>query len=186
MGCYHQLEALEGSVELDLWLDCKYLETDTPLLSLTVSQNVFGWMALTATAGLLGSQLIVGIIALYHPAYAPQPWHQFLIYLAYTFVATGLNAFANSLLPHINKLAVSWSIAGFTIISITVLACSSPNYNSAEFVFTNFRNSSGWPDGVAWLLGLLQGALSLTGFDATAHMVGKYMSHDRALQARDR
>lgn len=128
-------------------------------------------MALTATAGLLGSQLIVGIVAIYHPNYSPQPWHQFLIYLAYTFIMALINAFANTLLPLINKVAVSWSIAGFAIISITVLACASPDYNSAEFVFTNFTNTTGWPNGIAWLLGLLQGALSLTGFDATAHMV---------------
>lgn len=128
-------------------------------------------MALTATAGLLGSQLIVGIVSLYHPTYSPEPWHQFLIYLAYTFIMAALNAFANSLLPFINQFAGGWSIAGFAIISITVLACAAPEYNSAEFVFTDFRNTTGWPNGVAWLLGLLQGALSLTGFDATAHMV---------------
>lgn len=128
-------------------------------------------MALTATAGLLGSQLIVGIIALYNPGYEAQPWQQFLIYLGYTLVAALVNAFGNSALPYINKTAISWSIAGFVIISITVLACASPDYNSAEFVFGNFLNETGWPDGLAWLLGLLQGALSLTGYDATAHMV---------------
>ncbi|RAL58596.1 hypothetical protein DID88_003956 [Monilinia fructigena] len=31
--------------------------------------------------------------------------------------------------------------------------------------------ASGWPDGVAWLLGLLQAGLGLTGFDAVAHMI---------------
>lgn len=128
-------------------------------------------MALTATAGLLGSQLIVGIIALYNSGYEAQPWQQFLIYLGYTLVAALVNAFGNSALPYINKTAISWSIAGFVIISITVLACASPDYNSAEFVFGNFLNETGWPDGLAWLLGLLQGALSLTGYDATAHMV---------------
>ena len=124
-------------------------------------------MALTATAGLLGSQLIVGIIALYNENYVLQPWHQFLIYLAYTLVEALVNVFGNSFLPYINQFAISWSIAGFAIISITVLACGSGNYNSADFVFRDFTNETGWPDGLAWLLGLLQGALSLTGYDAT-------------------
>ena len=128
-------------------------------------------MALTATAGLLGSQLIVGIIALYNSSYTPKPWHQFLIYLAYNLIAALVNAFGNSLLPYVNQLAISWSIAGWAIITITVLACGSPNYNSAEFVFTEFLNTTGWPDGLAWLLGLLQGGLGLTGYDATAHLV---------------
>lgn len=30
---------------------------------------------------------------------------------------------------------------------------------------------TGYPDGVAWLLGLLQSALSFAGYDAVAHMV---------------
>ena len=128
-------------------------------------------MALTATAGLLGSQLIVGIIAMYNASYTPQAWHQFLIYLGYNLIAMVVNAFGNSLLPHINKVAIIWSISGFVIISITVLACGSPNYNSGDFVFREFINTTGWPDGLAWLLGLLQGGLGLTGFDATAHMV---------------
>jgi choline transport protein len=38
-------------------------------------------------------------------------------------------------------------------------------------VFGEFINETGWPDGVAWLLGLLQGGFGLTGFDAVAHMI---------------
>lgn len=143
-----------------------------PILSWTTGWiNTFGWIALTATAGLLGSQLIIGIIALYQPAYEPHAWHQFLIYIAYNVVAALLNAFGNHLLPYVNKTAILWSISGFVIISITVLACASPDYSSGKFVFGTFINETGWPDGVAWLLGLLQGGLGLTGFDATAHMI---------------
>jgi choline transport protein len=143
-----------------------------PILSwITGWINVFGWMALTATGGLLGSQLVIGIIALYDETYTPHAWHQFLIYLGYNAIAMVVNAFGNALLPVINKAAIIWSIAGFAIISITVLSCSSPNYNSGDFVFRKFINQTGWPDGLAWLLGLLQGGLGLTGYDATAHMV---------------
>lgn len=143
-----------------------------PVLSwITAWISVFGWMALTATAGLLGSQLIIGIIALYDSTYEPQRWHQFLIYLGYNIAAFLVNAFCNHLLPIINKVAVLWSLTGFVVIAITALACAAPNYNSARFVFTDFINDTGWPDGVAWLLGLLQGGLGLLGFDATAHMI---------------
>ncbi|KAK0826559.1 hypothetical protein LTR03_017165 [Friedmanniomyces endolithicus] len=130
-----------------------------------------GGQALVATAGLLGSQLIIGIISLYNPDYIPEPWHQFLIYIGYNLVAALLNAFGNHLLPYINKTAIIWSISGFAIICITILACATPNYNSGDLVYRNFINNTGWPDGVAWLLGLLQGGLGLTGFDATAHMI---------------
>ena len=32
-------------------------------------------------------------------------------------------------------------------------------------------NETGWPNGITWLLGLLQAGLGLTGFDAVAHMI---------------
>ena len=143
-----------------------------PILSwITGWINVSGWIALVASGGLLGSQLIVGAISFYNASYEPQRWHQFLIYIGYNVVAFLINAFANRLLPWVTKGAFTWSIAGFVIISITVLACASPNYSSGDFAYRTFINETGWPDGIAWLLGLLQAGLGLTGFDAVAHMI---------------
>ena len=82
-----------------------------------------------------------------------------------------VNAFMNHILHYVTKTAFIWSITGFVVISITVLSCASPNYSSGDFVFRTFINETGWPDGIAWLLGLLQAGLGLTGFDAVAHMI---------------
>ncbi|KFX97318.1 hypothetical protein V495_04087 [Pseudogymnoascus sp. VKM F-4514 (FW-929)] len=143
-----------------------------PILSwITGWINVSGWIALVASGGLLGSQLIIGVISMMNPAYEPQRWHQFLIYIGYNIVAFLINTFLTRILPTITKGALFWSITGFVVISITVLACSSPNYSPPKFVFTEFINETGWPDGIAWLLGLLQAGLGLTGFDAVAHMI---------------
>lgn len=130
--------------------------------------NTAGWIALTATGGLLGSQLIVGVISFMQPNYSPKPWHQFLIYIGYNIFAFLINAFLTLLLPIITKSAFIWSILGFAVISITLLACASPDYQSGAFVYGNFINETGWPDGFAWLLGLLQGGLGLTGYDGVS------------------
>ncbi|GJN71254.1 hypothetical protein PLICBS_005317 [Purpureocillium lilacinum] len=143
-----------------------------PILSwVTGWINVAGWVALVATNALLSSQLIVGVISALHPSYEPQRWHQFLIYIGLTLLSFVINACMNSLLPLIYRGAFIWSIGGFVLVSITVLACAAPDYNSAYFVFCDFINQTGWPDGVAWLLGLLQGGLGVTAFDAVAHMI---------------
>lgn len=89
----------------------------------------------------------------------------------YNIVAFLINAFGTLLLPLITRGAFIWSISGFVIISITLLACSHGHYNSGDLVFREFINTTGWPDGIAWLLGLLQGGLGLTGYDAVAHMI---------------
>jgi choline transport protein len=64
--------------------------------------------------------------------------------------------------------AVFWSLTAWIATSAVILA-TAPKTN-AEFVFTQFTNETGWPDGVAWILGLLQSALSLIGYDAVTHM----------------
>ncbi|KAH8731569.1 amino acid/polyamine transporter I [Phaeosphaeriaceae sp. PMI808] len=133
--------------------------------------NTAGWLALTTSGGLLASQLISGLILLFHPEFTLKPWQVWLIYVAWTLIAFFINAFLNNILPYVNRTAFIWSIGGFSIICITVLACASPNYASAKFVFTEFINSTGWPDGIAWLLGLLQGGFGITGYDAVAHMI---------------
>ncbi|RHZ71534.1 hypothetical protein CDV55_108512 [Aspergillus turcosus] len=144
-----------------------------PILSwITGWVNVSGWVALVATGGLLGSQLILGVISLMNPEYEAQRWHQFLIYIAYNIAAFIINALMNSVLPYVTKTAFIWSLTGFAVICITVLACASPNYSSGKFVFTDFINETGWPDGVAWLLGLLQGGLGVTGF-VSLHAFGR-------------
>jgi amino acid transporter len=38
-------------------------------------------------------------------------------------------------------------------------------------VFATFSNATGWPDGMAFIMGLLQSTLGLTAFDAASHMV---------------
>ncbi|GLA83780.1 hypothetical protein AtubIFM56815_007986 [Aspergillus tubingensis] len=133
--------------------------------------NVAGWVALVATNALLSCQLIAGIVSSVYPDFVWQRWQEFLIYVGYTLLAFVINAFMNSILPIIYRGAFTWSIGGFVLICITVLACASPDYNSAYFVFCDFVNQTGWPDGVAWLLGLLQGGLGVTAFDAVAHMI---------------
>ncbi|KAI3321118.1 amino acid permease [Xylariaceae sp. AK1471] len=141
--------------------------------------NVSGWVALTATGGLLGSTFILSIAQLQHADYHPPAWHQFLIYVAFAIIALVVNAFSVRLLPLLNKAAFIWSLSGFVIITITVLACSSPTFQSGEFVYGEFINETGWPDGLAWLLGLLQGAFALTGFDAVAHMIEEIPQPER-------
>lgn len=151
------------------WVAVIAWEAWVPILSWTTGWiSVSGWIALAATGGLLGSQLITGIIAFMKPGYDAQRWHQFLIYVAYTLVAFFINAFGTRLLPLVTKAAFIWSLCGFIVISITALACASPEYQSGEFVYRAFINETGWPDGIAWLLGLLQGALGLSAFDAVA------------------
>lgn len=58
---------------------------------------------------------------------------------------------------------------------MTLLACSSARHTirDGKFVFSTFLNLTGWPDGVAWMMGLLQTQYSLVGADGAAHLVNE-------------
>ena len=63
---------------------------------------------------------------------------------------------------------VYWSVLAAVIVGIVLLAMS--DKQDAREVFTSFDNETGWPDGLSWILGLLQSALSLIGFDVVLHL----------------
>ncbi|CDU26232.1 related to Choline permease [Sporisorium scitamineum] len=132
---------------------------------------VAGWVALTATASSLAGQFIVGIIALMHEDYKQKPWHIFLVYVVFSLGAWLINAFGVRILDSLNRVAMIWSLVGAVVIMITCLARASSDYQDAKFVFGKFVNETGWNNGVAWILGLLQAAFSLIGSDGATHMV---------------
>ncbi|RKL34060.1 hypothetical protein BFJ72_g9547 [Fusarium proliferatum] len=71
-------------------------------------------------------------------------------------------------LPVPTDFVVYWSILSVFVASVVLLSTS--DKTDPEFVFATFANETGWNDGIAWILGLLQSALSLIGYDAVLHM----------------
>ncbi|PHH77526.1 hypothetical protein CDD80_503 [Ophiocordyceps camponoti-rufipedis] len=133
--------------------------------------NVSGWVAISASGGLLGSTFILNAISLLHPGYEPRSWHHFFLHTAITLFALAVNALGARLLPYVTNAALYWALGGLVLTSITIVSCTAPDFQGGAFVYGGFINDVGWPDGLAWMLGLLQGSFALTGYDATAHMI---------------
>lgn len=119
--------------------------------------NLAAWICLAGANCLIVSEIIMGYAELMHPGFKPKPWQNFLLYIAIDVVAFCYNLFANRSLPYLNKYNMFFTLAGFIASLVTILACASPTFQSGKFVFGGFINNSGWPDGWAWQLGLLQG-----------------------------
>ncbi|KAM0786528.1 hypothetical protein ACM66B_001985 [Microbotryomycetes sp. NB124-2] len=130
-----------------------------------------GWWALFATAPSLAGSLILGAYAVAHDNFEPERWQTYIIYIGYTVIACLLNLYAYRVLPYLNQAAILWSLLGVVVIAVTCLSVAAPNFASGADVFGGFTNTTGWPDGFAWLLGLLQASFSLIGVDAVSHMV---------------
>ncbi|WWD19402.1 hypothetical protein CI109_103862 [Kwoniella shandongensis] len=130
-----------------------------------------GWVSVAATGSSLGASFIIGLISLWNENYETKPFHTFLTYLAFTLGAFLLNTFAVRALPMIDRCAMIWSLTGIVTVIIVILSTAKGEYETGKFVFTTFVNETGWPGGVAFLLGLLQSTFGLTGFDAISHMI---------------
>ncbi|KAI1465941.1 amino acid transporter [Daldinia caldariorum] len=131
--------------------------------------NIAGWLTLVTTEGFFAAQFIsAAAVIASNGAYAIEQWRTYLIFLAIVTFTTGANIWGNRILGRWNDAALYWSLLGVVVISIVLLTTS--DKNGADFVFAEFQNETGWSDGMAWILGLLQSALSLIGFDAALHM----------------
>ncbi|GAA6042680.1 hypothetical protein JCM8097_003742 [Rhodosporidiobolus ruineniae] len=140
--------------------------------------NIAGGWALIAAGVYIFSDGLLGIAVAFHPDYAPKDWHLVLLMLGLLFLFFLCNLFIVRLLDAATK--------GFALINITsvvatiiALAACAPVKASPSFVFDGWVNETGWSSrGFVFLLGLLQSAFTIIGYEASAHLCEE--AHDAA------
>ncbi|KAM0350699.1 hypothetical protein ACHAPU_003192 [Fusarium lateritium] len=131
--------------------------------------NICGWLTLVTTEGFFAAQFVsAACVVASNGNYVVAAWKTYLIFMAILTFGTLSMIFGNRILGAWNNLALYWSILSVFVASVVLLSTS--DKTDPEFVFATFQNETGWSDGVAWILGLLQSALSLIGYDAVLHM----------------
>ncbi|EGU79039.1 amino acid/polyamine transporter I [Fusarium oxysporum f. sp. albedinis] len=131
--------------------------------------NIAGWLTVVTTQAFFAAQLVsAAAVVASNNAYEATQWKTYLFFLAILTFGTVGNVWGNKILGRWNDMALYWSVLSVVIMSIILLSMSPKT--DARQVFTEFRNETGWSDGVAWILGLLQSALSLIGFDVVLHL----------------
>ncbi|CAK4029903.1 gaba permease [Lecanosticta acicola] len=132
--------------------------------------NLVGNWTVTLSINFSGAQLILSAISLWREDWTANAWQTVLCFWAVMLVCFLVNVFGSKYLDLINKICIYWTAASVLIILVTLLAMSD-NYRSGEFVFAHYDASqSGWPDGWAFFVGLLQAAYTLTGYGLVASM----------------
>ena len=97
-------------------------------------------------------------------------WHTIVLFGAILVLHGLLNTFNVRLVALFNDISVWWHVAGVLVI-VGVLAFVPDRHQSADFVFTEFVNNTGWSSGLyVALIGLLLAQYTFTGYDASAHM----------------
>ncbi|CRK13279.1 hypothetical protein BN1708_010728 [Verticillium longisporum] len=150
--------------------------------------NTFGWWALTASQNAFMTELLLSMKVIFDVdwPWATRGWTLFLVYIGITLFFNGFNLIAcrsDKTLPYFNNGVGVGFVALFAVISMALLISvgTKPDleFQPASFVLGGWTNTTGWSDGVTWVVGLIQSAYGLTAFDAVIHMVEEMPSPRR-------
>ncbi|KAJ5511445.1 Amino acid/polyamine transporter I [Penicillium expansum] len=132
--------------------------------------SIGGQLVFSASAAFAAGLQLQALITLNNlDSYTPTRWQGMLFYWFILAYSTAVNIWGSKILPHTNTAAGVLHVVGFIVI-VTILGAMSEKH-SANYVFVEFSNTSGWDnDGVSWLVGLLSTIYPFLGYDAACHL----------------
>ncbi|EIN03573.1 choline transport protein [Punctularia strigosozonata HHB-11173 SS5] len=133
------------------------------------SMNFFGWVFDLASIVTIPSNIAVQMYAVFHPDYVVESWHVYIAFLIINWGCCFFVIFCNHLMPTVQNLGL-FLVVGGGIITIIVVVAMQPHHASSSFVWTEWTNTTGWSNGVAFLTGMLNGAFTIGTPDAVTHM----------------
>lgn len=136
----------------------------------------------SASTSMSVAQVIVGMHALNAgPDFVVKDWMVFVCFQGVNIVAFLANTYGK-LLPYFAKAALYISLISYFTITVTVLACSSGNYQSAHFVFKEFNNRTGWSNSaIAFIVGLINPNWCFSCLDSATHMAEEALQPERKI-----
>lgn len=115
--------------------------------------SVLSWCLTAASACIFCAQVVVELVTIYHSDYVPTQWQVYLIYVFLCIASAFIVILLPRQIPRAEQIFFLASVIGFVVFFITVLAVSDSK-QSASVVFADWDNVTGWPDGLAFLLGV--------------------------------
>ncbi|KAI9166403.1 LOW QUALITY PROTEIN: putative amino acid transporter [Paramyrothecium foliicola] len=144
--------------------------------------NFFAWMFNLAALVQIAANAVVQMYAVYQPDYTIESWHIYIAYLGVVWISTLIVVFANRLVPLTQQIGMLLVVAG-GIVTVIVISAMPSQHASDEFVWKSMEenNLTGWQVGVAFILGVLNGAFTLGTADAVTHMAEEVSNPSRDL-----
>ncbi|KAK6949266.1 hypothetical protein Daesc_009340 [Daldinia eschscholtzii] len=143
--------------------------------------NFYGWMFDLAALVQITANILVQMYATYHhDTYVPDSWHVYVTYVGVLWISTLFVIFANRLIPYTQNCGMFFVIVGGIVTIIVISAMNSGSHASNHFVWGSFEenNLTGWRSGVAFLLGVLNGAFTIGTPDSITH-IAEELPHPR-------
>lgn len=131
--------------------------------------SVFAWLFMTASATIFCAQLCVSIAQLYHEDFVATQWQTWLIYVGVMLICCAIICLLPRWIPILESMFFWCSLLGLAASVITMLATSRTK-QSAEKVFTDWSNLTGWGDGTAFMLAVGQSMWGFSCTDSVTHL----------------
>ncbi|EYB29277.1 hypothetical protein SNK03_002543 [Fusarium graminearum] len=133
--------------------------------------NFYGWMFGLASLVQVAANAGVQCYATLTPTFSPSAWHVYVAYLIVIWLSAFVVIFSNRLVPYTQKLGLFLVVVG-GLVTIIIVAVMPSKHASSQFVWNSFHenNLTGWNDGVAFMVGVLNGAFTIGTLDAITHM----------------
>ena len=133
--------------------------------------SILGWWLGAASVANFVSSMILEIVLVWYPQFDVQHWHQWLIYVAITWVAVAINVFASRWIPLLNRLLFVLSVLTLSSTMLTLFIVSRNHHASGSWIFGDTTNRTGWSsDGFAFVLAISNQVYSFLGSDCGAHL----------------
>ncbi|KEY75066.1 hypothetical protein S7711_01531 [Stachybotrys chartarum IBT 7711] len=129
------------------------------------------WLAAVATGSSACLSVPVGactIISLLNPDFVYQRWMGFVGYQLLNIITLFLACFEHAL-PKISKIMLLFSCLTIVTVFITLFAMSDSHASARDFFATSV-NVSGWPRGVAFIIGMNGANWSFSCLDVATHL----------------
>lgn len=143
--------------------------------------GAFAWAGSVFTSASVTVSIATSLVGMYvlgknDPNRSVETWEVFVTYEIVNLVLVVFNIWEKPL-PRISQGSLYMSLLAFTIITITVLAKSSGNFQDPHFVFVEFSNGTGWSSsGIAFIVGLINPNWSFSCLDAATHLAEETLS----------
>lgn len=137
----------------------------------------WGWLVGWTSLMFIPANIIVQMYAVYHPGFVPQPWHFYITFVLVVWLSSAAVMFGNRFMPLAQKIGL-WVVFIGCPVTIVVLAALPAQHASHSFVWRDFANVTGWPNGVAFLTGVLNGSYVIGTPDSITH-IAEELPHPR-------
>ncbi len=151
--------------------------------------NLLGLIAIVATVDWFCAQFATTVFNLWgldfilNFADAVSLKEIFAVFLVILVLHALINIYSSHLVALFNNISVFWHCVGVLVI-IGILIIVPDKHQSADFVFTERINNSGFSMGMYWYYilptGLLLTMYTVTGYDASAHVAEETVDAERA------